>query len=209
MSGSSCSFEGLALSDTTGTLSLGGDSSEFSVFLNALCDPLMFWIVTNCVVLWIHQQDLEILVGWVFSNPVGVEDSEGSTVTTDTFFSNRLESSSGLNKDTHVNGFTHGSSLGYWLLSSTTSNSDSVYNKSLSCFVTQSSSFFWSSWSWSPMDGVQVSVLPNANPLQVAHRFRLLFAPDFVHIFVCAHISIYLNRMINRYWHDGSIMILW
>merc|ERR1711953_1396750 len=89
---------------------------------------------------WIHQQDLEIHEGGVFSNPVGVEDSEGSTVTTDTFFSNRLESSSGLNKETHVNGFTHGSSLGYWLLSSTTSNSDSVYNKSLSCFVTQSSS---------------------------------------------------------------------
>merc|ERR1711953_1358581 len=76
---------------------------------------------------WIHQQDLEIHEGGVFSNPVGVEDSEDSTVTTDTFFSNRLESSSGLNKDTHVNGFTHGSSLGYWLLSSTTSDSDSVY----------------------------------------------------------------------------------
>ena len=30
-------------------------------------------------------------------------------------------------------------------------------------------------------------------PLQITHRFRLLSAPDFVHILVCAHISIYLK----------------
>ena len=35
-------------------------------------------------------------------------------------------------------------------------------------------------------------------PLQIAHRFRLLSAPDFVHILVCAHISIYLKlKTIN------------
>ena len=35
-------------------------------------------------------------------------------------------------------------------------------------------------------------------PLQITHRFRLLSAPDFVHILVCAHISIYLKlKTIN------------
>ena len=47
------------------------------------------------------------------------------------------------------------------------------------------------------MDGVKVSVLPNANPLQVAHRFRLLLAPDFVHVLVSAHISILSEKNGN------------
>ena len=69
----------------------------------------------------------EVLVGRVFTNPVGVENTEGTAVTTDTLFGNRLKSASELHEDTLVNWFTHGGTLWYWLLASTTSDTDSFY----------------------------------------------------------------------------------
>ena len=46
---------------------------------------------------------------------------------TDTLFGNRLKSASELHEDTLVNWFTHGGTLWYWLLASTTSDTDSFY----------------------------------------------------------------------------------
>jgi len=87
----------------------------------------MFWVVSDGIVLWVHKDDFEVLVCRIFTNPVGVENTEGTAVTTDTLFGNRLKSASELHEDTLVNWFTHGGTLWYWLLASTTSHTDSFY----------------------------------------------------------------------------------
>merc|ERR1711962_703819 len=72
---------------------------EFSVLLNTSSDPLVFWIVSDSVVLWVHKDDFEVLVGRVFTSPVGVENTESTAVATDTLFSNRLKSASELHEN--------------------------------------------------------------------------------------------------------------
>ena len=132
------------LANTTGSLSLGSKTTEFSVLLDTSGNPLVFWVVSDGIVLWVHKDDLkkfvksisniifrvtyfEVLVGRIFTNPVGVENTEGTAVATDTLFGNRLKSASELHEDTLVNWFTHGGTLWYWLLASTTSDTDSFY----------------------------------------------------------------------------------
>jgi len=115
------------LANTTGSLSLGSKTTEFSVLLDTSGNPLVLWIVSDGIVLWVHEDNFEVLVGRVFTDPVGVENTEGTAVTTDTLFGNRLKSASELHEDTLVNWFTHGGTLWYWLLASTTSDTDSFY----------------------------------------------------------------------------------
>merc|ERR1712226_741406 len=136
--GATLSLVSHTLANTTGSLSLGSKTTEFSVLLDTSGNPL---------VLWIHEDNFEVLVGRVFTDPVGVENTEGTAVTTDTLFGNRLKSASELHEDTLVNWFTHGGTLWYWLLASTTSDTDSVNDETLSGLVSQSSCLFRTSWS--------------------------------------------------------------
>lgn len=145
------------LANSSGSLSLGSKTTKFSVLLDTSGNPLVFWVVSDGIVLWVHKDNFEVLVGGVFTDPIGVENTEGTAVATDTLFGNRLKSASELHEDTLVNWFTHGCTLWYWLLASTTSHTDSVNDETLSGLVTQSTCLFRTSWSRSPVDGVQVS----------------------------------------------------
>jgi hypothetical protein len=106
-------------------LASGGEASHFPVLLHALGDPLNLGVVADGVVVGVDEDDLEVLVGGVLTNPVRVHDSERAAVSTDTLFGDGLESSSELDVDTHVGGLAHGGSLGHWLLSSTSADLDS------------------------------------------------------------------------------------
>lgn len=114
------------LADASGSLASGGEASHLPMLLDTLGDPLELGVIADGVVVGVDENDLEVLVGGVFTNPVGVHDSERTAVSTDSLLGNRLESSGELDEDTHVHGLTHGGSLGHWLLSSTSSDLDSV-----------------------------------------------------------------------------------
>jgi len=186
----------VTLADTSGVLASGGEASHFAVLVDALGDPLELGVVADGVVVGVDENDFEVLVGGVFTNPVRVHDSERATVSADTLFGDGLESSGELDEDTHVGGLTHGGSLGNWLLSSTSADLDSVNDEALSGLVSESSGLFRSSWLGSSVDGVQVSVLPDTNSLQVSHSVRGLLAPNFIHVLVCAHFR--SNLLDNR-----------
>lgn len=89
-------------------------------------DPLELGVVSDGVVVGVDEDDLEVLVSGVFTNPVGVQDSERAAVSANSLLGDGLKSSSELDEHTHVGGLTHGSSLGDRLLSSTSSDLDSV-----------------------------------------------------------------------------------
>lgn len=70
-----------SLSESTRLASSRGESSLLTVLVNWLGDPLGVWVTTDSLVEWIDQDNLVELVGGVLSNPVGVENTEGSKTT--------------------------------------------------------------------------------------------------------------------------------
>ena len=118
--------EVVSLANSSGSLSLRGKTTHFPMFGDTLGDPLHLWVVSDGVVVWIDKNNLKVLVGRIFAYPVGVENSEGTTVAADTLFGNGLQTAGELDKDTLVDGFTHGCTLWHWLLTSSTSHTDSA-----------------------------------------------------------------------------------
>ena len=74
-------------SKTTTGLSSGGDSSQLSVLLVGVGDPVDSGVVSDGVVGGVDHDNLVVFVGSVLTNPVAVEDSEGSKGTAGTLLS--------------------------------------------------------------------------------------------------------------------------
>lgn len=64
--------ESVTLSETTGLLSGGGQSTRFSVLVDWVDDPVDTGIAADGLVLRVNEDDLEVLVGGVLVDPVGV-----------------------------------------------------------------------------------------------------------------------------------------
>lgn len=85
--------ESVTLSETTGLLSGGGQSTRFSVLVDWVDDPVDAGIAADGLVLRVNEDDLEVFVGGVLVDPVGVQDSQVGATTTDTLLSGGLEGS--------------------------------------------------------------------------------------------------------------------
>ena len=56
-----------------------------------LYNPIDARVLANGLVLWIHQNDLEVLIGGVLIDPVRVEHAEIGTAAPDAFFCRRFQ----------------------------------------------------------------------------------------------------------------------
>ena len=83
--------EAVPLSETAGLLSSGGKTTGLAVLVDWGNDPVDAWIATDSLVLWVDENDLEVLVGGVLVDPVGVEDAQVGATAADTLLSSRLE----------------------------------------------------------------------------------------------------------------------
>lgn len=73
--------------------------------MDTLADPVDTGIAADGLVLGVDQDNLEVLVGGVLVDPVGVEDAQVSAATADTLLSGGPESALVLELvDTHVGG---------------------------------------------------------------------------------------------------------
>ena len=68
-----------------------GKTTHFTVLVSGVADPVYAGVVTDGVVEGIDKDNLEPLVGRVLSNPVGVEDTKGTTAATNSGLSESLE----------------------------------------------------------------------------------------------------------------------
>lgn len=87
-----------------------------------------------------------------------------------------------------------------WSLSTSSSDSDSVDNKSLFGFVSEFSSLVGSSGVINSSDDWKLSIFPSSDSHKESHNIALLFTPKFLQIFVDTHfmvINIYINITIN------------
>lgn len=73
-------------------------------------------------------------------------------------------------------GLTVGATLVYWILTTTTTYTDTEDDKTLLCLVAKTASLVWTRWTRSTVHLCQLTVLPNANTQQVAHYIALLLA---------------------------------
>ena len=181
----------VTLVDTSGLLTSGCQASGLTVLVNRVADPVVVRVSSNSLVEWADQDDLVVLVGGVLVDPVGVQDSQVGSATTNSLLSNSSQRSLELQLiDTLVGWLTVGSTLWNRSLSVTTSDSDSVDNETLLGLVTQSSSLVWSSWSWSSVDNVSLSVLPDSDSLQESENIRLLLSLQLCQVLVSTHLCL-------------------
>lgn len=104
-----------------------GESTELTVLVHGIAEPVDPWIVADSIVGDIHKDHLKVFVGWVLIHPVGVEHPKTTQPAPSSFLSNGplvpLELELG---DTLVLGLAIDNTLGHWSLPATTPDTDTV-----------------------------------------------------------------------------------
>lgn len=133
--------ETVTLLVTTRLLTDSGETTGFTALVNGVGDPVDTGIVTDSLVRGVDEDDFKVLVSGVLVDPVRVQDTQVTTLATDTFFGSGTEGTLVLELvDTFVDGLTVGSTLGSGSLTATTTNTDTVDNVTLLGLVTQTTS---------------------------------------------------------------------
>lgn len=154
----------VTLVNTSGLSTCSSQASVFSVLVDWVTDPVVSSIVSDGIVGWVNKNDFVVLVGGVFIDPVGVQDSQVGCSSADSFFSSDSKRLLVLQMvDTLVGWLTVSSTLWNRSLSVTSSDSDSVNDKTLLSLVTQLSSLLWSRWLGSSVNNILLSVFPTSD----------------------------------------------
>ena len=168
-------------SKTSVFLTSSGKSSELSSVVLLGNDPVDSWVLSDGVVSWVNEDDLEVFIGGILSNPVRVKNSHVGASSTDLLFSNRSVGSGFLElSNTKMDGLTVNDTLMDCSLSSSSSDSDSVDGISLLLFESEGSSLVQSGWSGGFMADGKLSVLPASDSHDESEDIRLLLSPKFL-----------------------------
>ena len=109
------------------------------MLLHGVHDPVDLGVTPDGGVGHVHHDHLEVLVGGVLTNPVGVEDPQSLKSPANTLLGDGLEVTLGLLlfDSTRGLGFTIGTTLGHRPLPATTSHGNAVDDESLLGLVSQ------------------------------------------------------------------------
>ncbi|KAH3665931.1 hypothetical protein OGAPHI_004120 [Ogataea philodendri] len=180
--------EQVTLLDTSGLLSNSSKTSGFSVLVDRVGDPVVSSVSSDGLVLWVNTNDLVVLVGRVLVDPVRVQDSQVSSLSTNSLLGSGSQRLLVLQLvDTLVGWLTVSSTLWNRSLSATSSDSDSEDGETLLGLVTKSSSLVWSRWSGSSVDHRLLSVLPASDSEKESHDIRLLLSLQLFKVLVGSH----------------------
>jgi len=137
-----------------------------------------------------HTTQLAVLVDGVVSDPVGVQESEGSYFTADTLFGNGLQVTGGFDLG-HTGGgrLTVADTLGDLALASSPLDADTVDDVSLLGLVSQSAGLIWAGRTRGTVDSRKLTVLPGPDSAQEAHHIGLLLLPELFQVLVGAHLD--------------------
>jgi hypothetical protein len=64
------------------------EATKFPVFVDRIGEPVDSWVISNCTVCNINQNDLKIFEGGILIDPVGVKNPESTKLTSSTLLSN-------------------------------------------------------------------------------------------------------------------------
>ena len=158
------------------------------MLVDGVADPVDLGVVSDGLVGGIDEDDFVVFIGGVLSNPVGVEDSEASDLSADSFFGDGSQVSGELElDDTLVGGLTADDTLSDGLLSASSSDSDSVDDVTLLGLISESSGLIGSGRSGASVDGRELSVFPSSKTENKVQDVGLLLLPKLFKIFVGTH----------------------
>jgi len=141
------------------------EATGFAVLVNRFDDPVYPRVATDGGVLWVDENDFEILVGRILVDPVGVEDSKICASSAYTLFGSGFERSLVFELvDTLVGRFAICSTLGNRLLATTTSDTNAVNHVSLLSFVAQATSLVGTGGSSGAVNDIELTELPASDP---------------------------------------------
>jgi hypothetical protein len=151
-------------------------------------NPVDSGVPTDGLVLWVDQDDFEVLVGRVLADPVRVEHTEGAALSSCTLFGLGPEGTLELELgNTHGNWLTVADTLGDRSLTATTLDTDTVDDVALLGLVAETTSLVWSGWSGCPVDGRELTVLPGPDSEEESEDVRLLLLVKLFEVLVGAH----------------------
>ena len=128
--------------------------------MDRLGDPVDAGVTADGLVLGVDKDNLEVLVGRVLVDPVGVQDTQVGAATADTLLSGGGESTLVLEVvDTHVGGLAVGGTLGHRPLTATTTHTGTVDDIALLGLVAETTSLVGARRTGSPVDSVQLTEL--------------------------------------------------
>jgi len=134
---SSCLVVTVTLAQSTRLLACSGKTTGLTVLVNRVDDPVDAGITADSLVLRVNEDDLEVLVGRVLVDPVRIQDTQIGTTATDTLLCGGLKRSLVLQLvHTLIGWLAESSTLWYWLLATSTTNSDTVDDIALLSLVT-------------------------------------------------------------------------
>jgi len=137
--------------ETTELLTGTGKSTQLTVLVDRVADPVDTGIVTDSLVCGVNKNDLEILVYRVLVYPVRVEYTETTALAANTFLSQVTQVTGGLQLgNTLVDGLTVYNTLVHLLLATTAANTHTVDYISLLSLKSQAASLIGSAGAGEP-----------------------------------------------------------
>lgn len=150
----------VTLVETTGALAGGGKATSLAVLVDGVDDPVDAGVDADGLVLGVDQDDLEVLVGRVLVDPVGVEDAQVGAAAADTLLSGGAEGALVLELvDTLVGGLAVGGTLASRLLAATTADTDAVDDVALLGLVAKAAGLVGAGGTAGTVDDVQLTKL--------------------------------------------------
>jgi len=178
----------VAFSEPTILFSNAGETASLPALVHRLGDPVDPRVAANGLMIGVNEDDLVIFVDTVLVDPVRVQDSEVTTTPADALFRNTPQSSLGFEVvHTLMDGFTIGGTLRYMLLAVTPADPDTVDNVSLLGFISQPAGLVWARWARSPVDNLQLTILPASDAKEESEDIRLFLFVEFADVLVRAH----------------------
>merc|ERR1711962_1264720 len=160
-------------------------STQLAVFHDGLADPVDARITTDCFVHGVDHDDFVIQVCGVLTNPIGAEHTESTSQTSCSLLCFRSSTPLKFDLvDTFTLGFTVCCSLGNRLLTSSTSQTNTVNHVPLFGTVTESSRSVRSRGTGCSVDGGEVTKLPTSDPEEKAKKIALFLLVEFLEIFI-------------------------
>lgn len=180
-----------SLSETAGLATSSGETTSLAVLVDGGDDPVDAGIVTDGIVLGVNEDDLEVLVSGVLSNPVGVENTEVSACAANLALSLDTEGALVLQLTDTLSGGLSVDNVGHSLsLAASAANLHSVDNVALLSLVSEAASLLGTSGAGATVNRWQLAVLPGADAQQKAHSVRLLLLPELLKVLVGSHVDV-------------------
>jgi hypothetical protein len=165
-----------------------GESSQFSVLVNWIDDPLDAWVVSDAFVCWIDKDDFIILHGSILIDPIGIENTQIGILASDLLFCHGLQVAFELEMvDTGMFWFSENHTAMILTLATTATDTTTDNHKARLGFETQTVGLIRTSGLVDAGDLVALTIFPSADAKEETKGVRLLVTPQFLEELVSWH----------------------